>query len=179
MREAAAAFIHARDVGGSVARQITSDLDIANEGIGVAHIYRGVPRGAVISGKTDLERANANGEVVPGNVHGSKVGRGGIVVSPARLSIVFEVVVNAEMGPAIRVCGIGGLVPAKAEAAAAPIDKDSKPSLAWLVVQSNGVAQRIGEGALTGGLGEAGERGAAVFGDRCARDIDGVCRDAT
>src|SRR5207249_2738894 len=42
----------------------------------------------------------------------------------------------------------------------------------WLVVQNNGVAKGIGERALAGGGGEAGEGNAAVSGDRCAGDVD-------
>src|SRR5207249_12020533 len=64
-------------------------------------------------------------------------------------------------------------VPAQAPAAAAPVDKDREPSLAWLVVQNNRVAAGLVEGAATAGLGEAGEGGAAVRGDRCAGDVVG------
>ena len=78
------------------------------------------------------------------------------------------------MGPAIRVRGIGGLVSADALRTAARVKIDSKPSLAWLVEQNNGVALGAGEGALAVGAGEAGEGGAAVSGDRRAGDIDGV-----
>src|SRR5207248_2724913 len=63
VREAATALIHARDVDGPIARLITGDLDIANEGTGVAHIYRGVPRYTVIRREGDLESTAANTEV--------------------------------------------------------------------------------------------------------------------
>ena len=59
-------------------------------------------------------------EVVPGNIHPPEEGRRWVVVRPTRLPVVATAVVNAEMGPAIRVRGIGGLVPAEAEAAALP-----------------------------------------------------------
>ena len=72
--------------------------------------------------------------------------------------------------------GSGGLVPAHALTAAGRVEPDSEPSAGWLVVQNNGVAEGIGEGALTVGSGEAGEGGAAVGGDRCAGDVDGVCK---
>ena len=85
-----------------------------------------------------------------------------------------DAVVNAEMGPAVGIRGSGGLVAADALAAAADVEPDREPSAGWLVVQSNGVAQGIGEGALTVGLGEAGEGGATVGGDRCAGDVDRV-----
>ena len=35
VREAAAAFVHARDVDGPVARQVAGDLDVADEGLAV------------------------------------------------------------------------------------------------------------------------------------------------
>ncbi len=64
---------------------------------------------------------------------------------------------NAVMGPAIRVRRSGGLVPAKTPTAAARVNPGGIPSAGWLVVQNNGVAKSVGEGALTVGLGEAGE----------------------
>ena len=81
---------------------------------------------------------------------------------------------NAVMGPAIRVPGSGGLVPAEALSATASIEPDCEPSGAWLVVENNRVAKGIVEGALTIGPSEAGKGGAAVGGDRCAGDIDGA-----
>src|SRR5262249_23108335 len=80
VREAAAAFVHTGDVDRPIARHVTSNLDIANKGSGVAHIYRGVPRSAVITGEGDPERAAANSEVVPGNDHPPEKGRRRIVV---------------------------------------------------------------------------------------------------
>src|SRR4029077_10802071 len=97
MREATAAFIHACDVDGPVARHVTSDLHVANEGIGVAHYYRGVPRCAVIGGEGDFQSAHAHIEVIPGDVHVSIVRRGGVVVSPARFPVITTIGVNAEM----------------------------------------------------------------------------------
>jgi hypothetical protein len=73
--------------------------------------------------------------------------------------------VNAIMGPAVRVPWSGGLVSAEALTAAAPVEPDREPGGGWLVVQNNGVANSVVEWALTVGLGEAGERGAAVGGD--------------
>src|SRR4029077_778002 len=58
--------------------------------------------------------------------------------------------------------------------ATAQIEPNGVPSAGWFIVQNNGVAQGIVEGALTIGLGEAGEGGAAVGGDRCAGDVDGT-----
>ena len=74
VREAAAAFVHTRDVDGPVAGHVTSDLGVANESTGIAHCSQG-PSVTVISGEGDLEGAAANSEVVPGNVHPSKEGR--------------------------------------------------------------------------------------------------------
>src|SRR4029077_10262458 len=87
VRKPTPSFIHARDVDGPVTRHVTGDLYIANEGTGVAHIYRGVPRGAVISGKGSLESADANSEVVEGNVHPPVKRRRWIVIGPARLAV--------------------------------------------------------------------------------------------
>src|SRR5882757_1301819 len=64
VRETTTAFIHARDVDGSVARRIAGNLHIPNKA-GVAHRYRRAPRCAVVSGEGDLESATANTEVVP------------------------------------------------------------------------------------------------------------------
>ena len=52
------------------------------------------------------------------------------------------------MGPASRESPIGGLVPADALSAAARVEENCKPSAGRFVVQSNGVAKGIGEGAL-------------------------------
>src|SRR5439155_21957168 len=167
-----ASFVHAGDVH-VACNQVAGDLDIADEGAAGGQLVRG-PSETVVSGDADEEGPSPNIEVVPRNVHVPKVQRAGVVVGPTRLSVVKGAVVNAEMGPAIRVRGIGGLISAHPLTAAAHVKKDSKPSLAWLVEQNNGVAQGIGERALTGGPGEPGEGGAAVGGDRCAGDVDGV-----
>ena len=79
--------------------------------------------------------------------------------------------VNAVMGPAIRVRGIGGLVPAEALTAAAPVEPDSEPGSGWPVVQNNRITKGIGERALAAGGGDAGEGGSAVGGDRYAGDV--------
>ena len=42
------------------------------------------------------------------------------------------------------------------------------------LVQNNRVAQSIGEGALTAGVGDAVESGATVSGNRTAGDVDGT-----
>ena len=99
-------------------------------------------------------------------------GRGWVVVGPARLAVVLRAAVNAEMGPASRVRGSGGLVSTEALTAAGPIEPDGEPGGGGAIVQNNRVAHGIGEGALTAGGGDAGEGSAAVGGDRCAGDID-------
>ena len=63
---------------------------------------------------------------------------------------------NAVRGPALRVPGSGGLIPA--EAAASPKSPDSVPGGGWAVIQNDGAASSVFEGALTISLGEAGER---------------------
>ena len=80
---------------------------------------------------------------------------------------------SAEMGPAIRVPGSGGLVPAETVTAAAAIEPDGEPGAGWAVVENNRVAERIIEGALTVRPSEPGEGGASIGGDRCAGDVDG------
>ena len=80
------------------------------------------------------------------------------------------------MGPAIRIIWSGGLVPTQTLAPARPIEPYREPSTAWFVVQSNGVAKGIVEGALTVGLGESGEGDTAIVGYRCARDVDGASK---
>ena len=80
--------------------------------------------------------------------------------------------------PAIRIRGIGGLIPADALTAAGRVKSISEPSAGWLIEQHNGVAKGVGEWALTVGLGEAGEGGTAIGGDRCTGDVDGAGEDA-
>src|SRR5207245_2742491 len=171
--EAPAAFVHAGDV--HVARgQVTGDLDVADERGAAGQLSRVGPSGTVVSGIADEESASPDIEVVPGNVHMPIEWAGRVVVCPARLSVVVVVGVNAVMGPAIRVPGSGGVVPAEALTATAHVKPDSVPSAGWAVVQNNGVALGIGEGALTGGGGEADEGVGAVSGDRCTGDVDGA-----
>src|SRR5439155_23136740 len=100
--EAPAAFVHAGDI--HVARgQVAGDLDVADEWGAAGQLSRVGPGGAVVSGIADEEGASPDIEVVPGDVHPPVEGRARVVVCPARLSVVVGVVVNAEMGPAIRV----------------------------------------------------------------------------
>src|SRR5207247_7430338 len=133
---APASFVHARDV--YVARgRVTSDLDIADEGVACGQLVLG-PGETVVSGDADEESPSPYIEVVPRDVHVPEVGRGCVVVGPARFSVVSGTVVNAEMRPASRVRGIGGLVPADAKTAAGLINPDGKPRTGWLVVQANG-----------------------------------------
>src|SRR5206468_3421481 len=129
---------------------------------------------AVISGGADEDVRVGKIKVVPGDVHPPEEGRGWIVIGPARFSVVGAAAVNAEMGPAIWVPRSGGLVAPKAPTAATSVDPDREPGAGWFVVQNNRVAKGIVEGALTVSLGHAGEGGAAVGGDRCAGDVDGV-----
>ena len=111
-------------------------------------------------------------EIVPGNVHPVRKRRGWVVIRPARIPVVLGVVMNAEMGPASRVRGIGGLVAAEALTAAGRIEPDGEPGGVSAIVQKNRVALGTGKGALTAGVGDAGEGSAAVGGDRCAGYVD-------
>jgi hypothetical protein len=143
---------------------VAGDLDVADEGRGDA--YRTVPRGAVVARVGGKKSASADIEVVPGNVHPVGEGRGWVVVRPARIPVVLGVVMNAEMGPASRVRGIGGLVAAQALTAAGRIEPDGEPGGVSAIVQKNRVALGTSKGALTAGVGDAGEGSAAVGGYR-------------
>src|SRR5207244_2016289 len=108
-------------------------------------------------------------KVVPGNIHVPKEGRGWVVVCPARLAVVAAARVNAKMGPAIGIRGIGGLKPAQGTARVA-IQPHSKPSLGRLVIQNYRVAKGIGKRTLTAGIGDSCESGATILGDRYGGD---------
>ena len=176
--EASAAFVHTGDVHVACG-QIAGDLDVADKGSAGGNLSRVCPRDPIVSRVPDKEGAPANIEVVPRNVHPAVEGRRWVIVSPARLSVVLRVRVNAVMGPAIRVPGSGGLVPAEAKTAAGLVDPDGEPSAGWLVIQNNWVAHRIGEGAVTSGSRDAGEGAATVGGDRCAGDVERVGGDVS
>src|SRR5436190_13808975 len=124
--EATAAFVHAGDVDVACG-QVTGDLDVADEGSAGGDLSLVGPSRSVVSGVAD-EEALASIEVVPGNVHPPKEWATRVVVGPARLAVVVAAGVNAGiMGPASRVRGIGGLVPAEALTAAALVEPDREP----------------------------------------------------
>jgi len=83
VRETTAAFVHTRNVYSPVARHVAGDLHVADEGAGVAHCYRAMPRDAVVTGEGGHERAGSHVKVVPGNVHSPEERRTGIVIGPA------------------------------------------------------------------------------------------------
>src|SRR6476469_1125100 len=113
MGKATAAFVHAGDVEGSVARHVTGDLHVADEGRLGAHHDCAAPGKTIVSGaRNEVVRVGLP-KVVPGNIHIPKEGRTGVIVGPARLAAAAAVVVNAEMGPAIGVMRSGGLIPAE------------------------------------------------------------------
>src|SRR5262249_25507851 len=118
----------------------------------------------------DHKRAASDAEIVPGNIHVAGVRRGRVVVSPARLSVVSAVLVNAEMSPAIRIRRISGLVPAQ-RAGEVPVQPDREPRPACAIVQNNWVAKGVGKRAVAAGVGDAGECVAAVSGTRYAREV--------
>ena len=101
MREASPAFVHASDVY-VACDQVASDLHVADEGALGARHDRAVPRRTVVSGEGAEDVCIGLIKVVPGNVHVSVMRRGWVVVQPARLAVVFGVVVNAVMRPAGR-----------------------------------------------------------------------------
>ncbi len=163
------------DVDGPVAPHVTRDLHVANEAILSAHHGCAAPSETVISGAGNEDVRVGKIKVVPGNVHVSEEGRGWIVVGPSRFAVVAAGGVNAEMGPAGRVRGRGGLVTAKRAAARVAVDPDREPGAGWFVVEKNGVAEGIGKGATTAAVGEAGEGGAAVGGERCGGEVVAGC----
>ena len=79
---------------------------------------------------------------------------------------------NAVMGPAIRIRRSSGLVTAEALATAAAVEPDCEPGTSWAVVENDGVAHGVGEGALTVRGGEACKGSAAVSRNRCTGDVD-------
>src|SRR6266496_2380224 len=108
VRETSASFVHAGDVH-VACRDVPGNLDVTDEGTCVAHQYRAMPRGAVISREGDGECARTYTEIVPRDIHPSVVWRGRIVISPAGLAVVAASGVNAKMSPAIWIPGSGGL----------------------------------------------------------------------
>src|SRR5256885_4975918 len=174
VRETTAAFVHARNVYGPAARKVARDLHVAHKGSLSAHHHWAAPSGAAISRRNDKDVSVGLIKVVPGNVQSPEKRRSGVVISPARFAIGRALVESAEMSPAIRVVGREGLVAIQTLTAAGRIEPNRNPIAGSLVGQNNGIAKGIVEGALTSGLGEPGKSGAAIGGDRCARNVDGV-----
>ena len=73
---------------------------------------------------------------------------------------------NAEMGPASRIQGIGGFVTAQTLTAAGRVQPHRKPRGGWSILQKNRVAFSAGERTLTAGIGHPSERRATVSGAR-------------
>src|SRR5436190_11011092 len=163
--EATAAFVHAGDVEVACG-QVTGDLDIADEGSAGGNLLHVGPGRPIVGGVADEESAARDREVVPGNVHPPIKWASRVVVGPARLAVVTAAGVNAVMGPASRVRGIGGFVPAEALTATARVKPDSEPGTGGAVVENNGIAKGTGERALAEGGGDAGEGESAVGRDR-------------
>ena len=133
MGEASASFIHARDVYISCS-QIARDLDVADKRRAASDLSRVGPGETVVSGIANEEGASSDVEVVPGNVHAPVERRGCVVIGPARLSVVVVAIVNAIMGPAIRVGRGSGLVSAEALSSATPVKPDSEPGAGGAIV---------------------------------------------
>src|SRR4029453_10608880 len=163
-------FVHAGDV--HVARNlVASDLNVSDEDgpSGNREVHRRTPSDTVISRAHDRDGRPSTIEVVEGDVHSSEERRGWVVIRITGVAVVRAVVVNCEMGPAIRIPWRGGLVPAEALTAAARVEPDREPSPAWPVVQNDRVAQRTGEWALAAGGGQSRGGWAAVGGNRWGR----------
>ena len=178
VRETTAAFVHTGDVKRPVSRHVTGNLRVADEGASVGHRYRATPRAAVVSGAAHDKGAGTHVKVVPRNVHVPEEGRTRVIIRPAGLAVVAAARVNAEMGPAIWVRGIGGLKPAQGAARVA-IEPDSKPSLGWLVVENNRITKGIGKRTLAAAVGDTRESGATIRGDRYRGDDEWTGVDAS
>ena len=174
VRETTAAFVHPRNVYGPAARQVARDLHVAHKRSLSAHHHRAAPSGAPIRRINDENVRVCSIKVVPGNVQSPKEWRTRIVISPTRFAIGRALVESAEMSPAIRIIRRGGLVSAKTLTAARAIEPDCNPSARRLVVENNRVAKGVVEGALAIGLRKAGKGSAAIGGNRCAGNVDGV-----
>ena len=159
-------LVHASDV--DVARDlIARDLNITDEGCGDR--YGGVPGSAVITGIGDAKSSTTNIEIVIGNVHPVREGRGRVIIDPSGIPVIIRIGVNTEMGPAIGVRGIGRFVAAQALTAACRVQPNGKPGAGRAVIKNNRIAQRPTERAVAGHAGErtvcAGdtrERGSAI-----------------
>src|SRR6266700_3737383 len=121
--KASAAFVHASNVHVACG-QITSDLNVADEGCARRDLSRVGPGHTVVSGIAKKEGAAANIEIVPRNVHPPVEGGGRVVVRPTGFSIVLRVGMNAEVGPAIRVRRSSSLVTTESLSAAARVEPD-------------------------------------------------------
>ena len=145
MRKTTTTFVHAGDVEGPVARHVTGDLRVADEGAVLATVIAPlhVLPLSVERRNEEPEAALTHVKVVPGNIHVPEEGRGWVVVRPARLAVVAAARVNAKMGPAIWVRRIGGLKPAQGAAAALPSSQTVNQVPSWLVVQNNRIAKGI------------------------------------
>jgi len=170
--QTSAHLVHAGNVKGARGR-VAGDLDIADEWAGGGQLTLAVPSRSVVGREAD-SKATSICEIIPSNIHPAKEGTARVVVRPARLAVVAAASVDAEMSPARGIRGSGGFVPAKSLTTAGDIEPHREPGIGCAVVQTNGVTQRILEGALTVGRGKAGEGSAAVGGKRRAGDVDRV-----
>src|SRR4051812_21422141 len=123
VREAATAFVHAREVYYPVARKVAGDLHVTYEGACRGNRYGSVPCGAVVRGIGDREGA----AVAPRNIHAAIERRGRVVVSPTGFAIVGGGIVNAKMCPASSIRGSGRLVTAEALSPAARVQPHGEP----------------------------------------------------
>ena len=164
MRETATAFVHARDVESPIARHVTGDLRVADEGTAVDHCYRWAPCGAIVGGEGFDQGTPTNVKVVSGDVHSPEERRGWIVVGPARFAVVAAIVMNTEMGPAVWIVRSRRLVSAQG-AAPIRINPHRKPRAGRLVVQSNRIAKGVGKRAAPAAIGHPGEGQSAIGGN--------------
>src|SRR5262245_15268313 len=83
------------------------------------------------------------------------------------------------MGPAIRVPWSAGFITTEATAALSVRNPDGEPLPACLVVQNNRITQGVVKGTLPTGLGQTGKGEATVGRNRCPRNVDRTCIDAS
>src|SRR5262249_38254100 len=116
--------------------------------------------------------AAADVEVVPRNVEATVEWGSSVILSPAGLTIGRGLAKNAEMRPTGESERSCRLIAAKTLATAGSVEPDSYPIAAWLVVESNRVALRPSEWALTSAAGQADEGSTTVSGERRSRNVD-------
>ena len=162
-------LVHAGNIKGAV--RVAGDLDITDERAGGGQLSLVTPGQSIVGAGADSQ-ATSIGEVVPGDVHVSIERAAGEVIGVARLTVIGAAGMDAKVRPAIGIRGSGGLIPAEALTTAADVEPDGKEGAAGTVIKNHWIAESILKGALTIGLGEAGEGSTAIGRDGRRGDVD-------